>query len=322
MKVYNQIKFEERKSLYVMKQEGTKVSAMAIGLRRHRSTIYRELKRNCDDKLGYLPDTAHHTMVRRKAKHPAKPVKNKLLFNMVIDKLKLGWSPEIIAGKLRTEQSKERISTEAIYQFIYSDQGNQLGLYQYLEKAKPKRLKRQGRTPRKPLIPNRISVHDRPDITGQSGHFEGDLTFNYGNQSVNLLVAIEKQSRYIKITKNKSKKALEVGKNLLNLVATFPKDFVKTVTFDNGVEFVKHRALHDFFGIQTYFCDPHSPWQKPQVENVNRLIHKYIPNNIPLSRFSDKKVQEVEHYLNNRPRKCLNFKTPNEVFYELVALRP
>ncbi len=120
-------------------------------------------------------------------------------------------------------------------------------------------------------------------------------------ESINLSVVIEKKSRYIKIIKNESKKALEIGKSLLNAVGSFPKNFVKTVSFDNGLEFAKHRALRDFFDVKTFFCDPHSPWQKPQVENVNRLIH---------------------NLLSNRPRKCLNFKTPHEVFYELVALRP
>lgn len=176
MKVYNQIKFEERKSLYVMRQEGKRVDDVAVQLKRHRST------------------------------------------SQVVDGLK-----------------------------------------------------------------------------------QGDLTFNHGNQSINLSVVIEKKSRYIKIIKNESKKALEIGKSLLNAVGSFPKNFVKTVTFDNGLKFAKHRALRDFFDVKTFFSDPHSPWQKPQVENVNRLIH---------------------NLLNHRPRKCLNFKTPHEVFYELVALRP
>lgn len=322
MKVYNQIKFEERKSLYVMKKNGSSVKEIAEVSGRHRSSIYRELARNKDIQMGYLPDTAQKKAVERKNKQKPKLDKNEQVKQFVMSGLKDRLSPELIAGTMRVNHPPLSISTETIYQYVYSEEGNRLGLYHFLEKGRSKRNKLKGRTPRKSIIPNRTSIHNRPDSgKDEPGHVEIDLTFCNGDQSQNLLVAIEKKSRFIKIARNVSKKALEVGKNMFNTIATFPQGFVKTATFDNGSEFVKHMILKDFFDINTYFCDPHSPWQKPQVENVNRIIHKYIPKNRSLNDFSDQVIQQIEDRINNRPRKCLNFKTPSQVFNEFVALQ-
>ena len=327
MKVYTHLKLEERETLFAMKQKDMTQSAVARIMGRHKSTISREIKRNrYNDLISYLPDKAHAMARDRKHVLTVKMEQFKDIRALVIERLQCKWSPDAIAGRLRIDNIF-KISTETIYQYIYSDAGQALGLYKYLATKRKKRNKRHERKTRKIIIPERVSVHVRPEAANQrleAGHFEGDLTFFKGNQSSNIMVVTERVSRFSLLIKNDSKNAKEVGKNLFNALAPVPQSIRKSITFDNGGEFVNHRLARDFLGIDTYFCDPHSPWQKGQVEKTNAMLHRFIPKSASLTPFEEISLKNIQNQFNSVPRKILGYKTPAEIFNQLlqdVALR-
>ena len=328
MKEYKQLSLEERKKLFLMMKQGLPMSKIAKNLKRDRSTISLELKRNTVDKeFGYLPDEAHRLAQERKAKHGLKINRSPELKKEIIEKLKDGWSPEIIAGKMKLQASPFRICHESIYQFVYTEEGLALGLFKCLLKARPKRGLMFGRTPRS-VIPEYISIHDRPDhiATREAfGHMEGDLTFCTANQSMNIGVVVERKTRFVQLLLNESKHSTVVMKGMFNKLVKLPTVARQSVTFDNGREFTRHTLLKRFMGMETYFCDKHAPWQKGQVEQMNVMLHRYLPKNSNLKDVSCEHIELIQNKLNNRPRKCLGYKTPAEAFEEelckLVALQ-
>jgi transposase, IS30 family len=323
LKEYKQMNLEERGRLFVMRQEGLGLNEIAQQLGRHRSTIHRELSRNKDGQFGYLPDTAHKKATTRKARHGSKIDRDPDLKKKIIEWLVAKWSPEMISGRLRQANDAVYVCAESIYCFIYSDSGRELKLYIYLVRARPRRGLRGGRKPRN-IIPNRVSIHDRPAHIAtkeEFGHQEGDLTFFSKNQSMNLGVTIEKKTRYVNLFLSNSKQTTEVVKNMFNSLATMPKEARKSMTFGNGVEFTRHGLLKQFMGIDTYFCDKHSPWQKGQVEQMNSVLHQFLPKKTNIAKITLGDVRMVQDKLNNMPRKCLGFKTPAEALLnELSSL--
>jgi IS30 family transposase len=323
MKEYTHLKLDERKKLYVMKKDGSPMAKIALELNRDKTSLYRELRRNTlDVAVGYLPDEANNLANERKAKLAPKLDRQPKAKAFVIEQLKDGWSPEIIAGRGKREPSLFRISHEAIYQFIYGNEGQKLGLYKFLLRARPKRGVVHGRKAQKAKIPDRISIHDRPAHVAtreEFGHLEGDLTFFTDNQSMNLGVIVERKTRLVQLIKNESKHAVVVMKGMFNKLAELPDFARKSITFDNGLEFVKHTALKRFMGMDTYFCDKHSPWQKGQVEQTNSMLHRYLPKNSNLKEVTHEQIKLIEHKFNSRPRKCLEFKTPAEAFSEQLS---
>ncbi len=328
MREYNQLSLDDRRELYVMLKNGEGVNTIARALCRSGSTISKELKRNTvNERIGYLPDEAHRMALERKAKHGLKINRHPELKSMVIEQLRDGWSPEVIAGRMRLKKSPFWVSHEAIYQFVYGDEGRKFGLFKHLLRARPRRGMVGGRRPRS-AIPERVSIHDRPAHIAtreEFGHLEGDLTFFRNNKSTNIGVVVERKTRFIQLLFNQSKHAVVVMKGIFNKLAKLPAFARKSITFDNGLEFVRHTLLKRFMSMNTYFCDKHSPWQKGQVEQMNVMLHRYLPKKSNINEVSYEQIELIQDKLNNRPRKCLGFKTPAEAFSEelcqFVALR-
>ena len=328
MKVYTQLKIEERAIIFDLRQKGASLKVIGYVINRAKSTIQRELKRNrYDEKIAYLPDSADKMAKGRKNKLSPKLDTSDELRNHVVEKLQENWSPGVIAGSLKLKSTKMKISAETIYQYIYSEKGKALGLYGYLATRREKRNMRHGRKSRKPTIEERVSVHQRPEEANERlevGHLEADLTFCKGDQSANIMVITERVTRYVMLIKNESKKAVGVMQQLFTALATLPEQMRKSVTFDNGPEFTHHRLVRDFLDVDTYFCDPHSPWQKGQVEKTNAMLHRFIPKNFPLHTLDGKSLMDIQNKFNNIPRKILGYKTPAELFnnsLQGVALR-
>lgn len=302
-----------------MKQSGLGINAIGLALKRSGSTISLELKRNTNDKrFGYLPDEAHRLAAARKARHGLKINRNPTLKTSVITLLKDGWSPEIIAGSQALKSTGGTVSHEAIYQFIYGNDGLELGLYKFLLKARPRRGKLYARKPRS-MIRERVSIHDRPaHITTREefGHLEGDLTFMTSSQSMNIGVIVERKTRFALLFLNQSKHSAVVIKSMFNRLAKLPAAARRSITFDNGVEFARHTLLKRFMGIDTFFCDKHAPWQKGQVEQMNVMLHRYLPKKSNLAEISHEQLASIQNRLNNRPRKCLGFRTPAAAYKE------
>lgn len=211
-----------------------------------------------------------------------------------------------------------RISHELIYQFVNSPEGKELDLIQHLRRGKPRKHRRTykpiGRQQK--CFRNVKSIHDRPKAASNRkryGDWESD-TMEGGRQSSEAIsVQKERRSRIVRLTKIKDKSAKETKRAITKRLQPFPKTLRRTLTFDRGTEGTDHEKVAQTLELQTYFCDPYSAWQKGAVENVIGLIRQYLPKGTDLSMVTEKQLQIIEDKLNNRPRKCLGWKTPNEV---------
>lgn len=313
---YKQLTLEEREEIYKLEQKKIRKSDIADAVGHHKSTIYRELNRN-KSSAGYLPDTAHKLSLDRCYKG-LKIDRNPELKKYIIDKLNDGWSPEMIAGYLKKEKGITVISHETIYAYIYSKEGNKNELYLTLRKRHKKRKSKMAKKSKSSKIPNRVSIHDRPaniDTRDTFGHWEGDLVL-FSNTTTNLITLRERKSRLFVTVKNPSKHADVTSKNIISKFRGRKKVLIETLTLDNGGEFFKHEEIAKCLRIDTFFCDPYASYQKGSVENGNGVLRYDLPRSTDIDSLSQKQIDKIVDKINNRPMKCLGFKTPAEVFME------
>lgn len=328
---------KERELLAKWKQEGLSNIECARRLGRHKTTIGRELTRNATMLEGtginrervYEPlaamQLAHERKQRAwKAKHP---LKNERIFRYVITHLRGGWGPEVIAGRMARDNPDDtgfRIRHEAIYQFIYHPDNQQQALWEYLRRGHKKRRKRSGRKVHRSRIPDRISIHERPESVvarKEFGHWEGDSIVGKGRDH-GLHTAYERKSSLIRMRFMERIDSTSAYGAQMKIYQDYPSAARKTTTLDNGKEHVKHKRLEKALGIKTYFADPYSSWQRGGNENSNLWIRYFFPKGTDFRMISAAELQAVEDELNNRPRKRLNYLTPQEVFdLELKGLR-
>ena len=286
--------------------------AIARALGRSPSTISREITRNREAGRRYLPDTACTLAAKRRC-GGSKIECQRGLRDYITAKLVMeSRSPERIAGRMKAENQPFYACSETIYRFIYSPAGKADSLFARLWKAKPKRTGKLGRKPRKPTIPARVSIHDRPPEIGSRstfGHWEGDLVIYPGR--ANLITLRERKTRFVCIAKNPSKHKENTMALIRAHLKILPESARKSVTFDNGGEFAAHQKLHRI-GCQTFFCDAHSPWQKGGIENANGVIRHHLPNRTNLDAITHAEVDLLARKINNTPLKCLGYKTPAE----------
>lgn len=320
---YTHFTGKDRENLYIWRQEGVKVKEMAKRLGKHKSSIFKELQRNSDRKMGYLPDRAQDKALKRRAKRAKKLASNPKLRSYVISKLNADWSPEMISGRAKYDGLTFMVSPETIYQFVYSKEGRKLGLFKCLRMKRAKRGNMQGRKPRGVIL-NRVSIHDRPveiEDRQEFGHYEGDLVINEKSMSRNVSVVLERKTRFVRLNKNESKKSTDVMQKIFNTIAPLPQEARRSITFDNGKEFAKHSVLR-IMKTETYFCDAYASWQKGGVENVNKILRWFLPKNMPLNDLTEDQLDRIETKINNLPRKCLGFRSAAEAFgAEIVALQ-
>lgn len=240
----------------------------------------------------------------------------------IISELERGRSPDVIAGRLKIAPPPhlkgKAISHEAIYDWIQTGEGRHLNLYRHLCCGRPRRRKRKGRKTRKTHIPERIPIHERSkSIEGRKeiGDWESD-SVSFTKQKERLSVQGERKARYVVIHRLSNGSAEETEQALTKSIESFPSPIWKTITFDNGGEGATHWRLRDRFGIKTYFCDPYASWQKGSVENLNRIIRRYLPRTTDLSKITDQELYDIQERINNTPRKILGYKTPKEVLAE------
>lgn len=321
---YSQLNLADRRRLHHFVERKVPINEMARQLGRHRSTIYREIRRNTfhDRELpeysGYFSTVAddiskeRRRRLRKLRRHPQ-------LRELVIDRLKAYWSPEQIAGRLWADGlSLIRICAETIYRFVYGKEDYGLGLFRYLPEARRKRRRRGSKRPRDGVFPAASRISQRPDFIddrSQFGHWEGDLLIfqrDLGNANVTSL--IERKSRYTVMIKNNSRHSRPIMDKIVDTFAPLPAFARQSFTFDRGTEFTAFRALEDGIGARSWFCDPSAPWQKGAVENVNKRIRRFMPGDTDLAVVSQRNLIQLARHLNDQPRKCLNYRTPTEVF--------
>jgi transposase, IS30 family len=322
--VMKQLNFTERKMIEKMLKQGMGIRAIGRALNRGHSTIGEEIRKNKSPHEAQY--NAELAQARHEKRHLNRGNKSKLgrkekLKKHVIEKLIEDWSPEQIAGELRERCGMTIISHETIYQFIYSEEGRQLKLWLHLRiKHKAERRKRGTRKSRKgQIIPERISIHQRAEEAAQrkiSGHLETDSMI-FSNQKSIISVQVDRASQKCAITKLENKTALETK---YALVRAIEEEYasVKTITFDNGSENVLHTEIRDIYKISTHFCDPYCSWQKGLVEEINGLIRQYLPRHSNMNKITQDDIYEIQEKLNNRPRKSLGYKTPNQIYSQLI----
>lgn len=287
---------------------------------RGHTDISREVKRNGGTLLPYSADRAQLRADKRLLGKKSKMLETNIrLKKYVTDSLRRLDSPEQIAGRLRKKFSESlgQVSHETIYKFIYAESG----LSQYLRTARKRRRKRGKRTSRN-NITERVSIHQRPEeVTAKSryGDWETDTVESRRGSKSGLSVQYERKSQLCRIHKIPNKESKETKEAIMKTIDSLPLHLFETLTLDNGTEGAKHMEIRDEFGIETYFCDPYCSWQKGGVENLNKLIRQFFPKKTDFSEISDEEIYAVQENLNNRPRKGLDYKTPNEVLDEVTG---
>ncbi|MCD4688414.1 MAG: IS30 family transposase [Desulfuromonadaceae bacterium] len=312
MKHYTQLTREERYQIYALKTVGQSKAQIAKVLDRHKSTIGREITRNCGLR-GYRPKQANSLADSRRQEKSARRIVPES-WERVENLLREYWSPEQISSWLRQEEDI-RVSPEWIYQYILQDKQTSGDLYTYL-RCQKQRKKRYGAPDRRGQIKGRVSIDERPEVVNERsriGDWEADTVI--GKQGGDVLVTlVDRKTRWSMIGKAPNRTAQEVQavivKRLLPLAS-----HVKTLTYDNGKEFAFHQDIDKELTSNGYFAHPYHSWERGLNENTNGLIRQFFSKGKDLSEVSDEEIQGVMDKLNNRPRKCLGFKTPNQVFF-------
>jgi IS30 family transposase len=281
------------------------------------STIAREVKRNTGGTVGYKPSHAEQ-LARARRWNGSKLDRDQNLRQRVLAELSQGWSPEQIVGRARRSHGKPMIGVETIYRFIYAQitRHKDYSWRHYLPRAKFKRGRRPSRGGSSALhMILRRPLDERPAEAGHRripGHWEADL-MAFAKHGHSILFLHERTSRALIGTRLTSKHAAPVVDAIHQALVPLPQSLRKTVTFDNGTEFAHHYQLRAC-GIATFFCDPHSPWQKGGIENAIGRMRRMLPRKADIAAIDDRTFFSLVAAYNNTPRKCLDWKTPAQAF--------
>ena len=331
MSHYHHLSIDEREKLLVLRTEKKSLRAIAEELGRNVSTISRELKRNTQSKSLYSAVNAERKYHNRRKKcKRCKLLENAELYRLVHRLfLEQQWSPEQIANRLAHENSPYQISYNTIYRAIYAgmfdtveqrrSEGNRGAIRKLRHRGKTRRKKGTVERRGKIVISNRIQ--ERPleaDAREVIGHWEADTVA--GKERAACLVTItDRCSRYLLAGKIAKKYSEPLAEKMIDLFSCLPKNRLKSITPDRGKEFAKHSLVTKTLdGVQFYFPDPHAPWQRGTNENTNGLLREYFPKSFDVTNYTDDDVKCFVDKLNKRPRKCLGWKSPFEVFFNKV----
>ena len=320
MRLYKQISFEERERIAKLWQSETSLSEIAKQLCRSKSTISRELKRNQAPPGQYWPDTAERLTNERRRRGCLLDKDLKLQQYVKEKMINHFWTPEQIAGSLKIgEENLPYVSHETIYSWIYSKDQRSEKLWKYLPRLRSKRGLRKSKGKGGSRIQNRVSIHQRPNIDQEFGHWEGDLmSFKKNTQYI---LVLRERLTMLTLSLVLSNKSADVTKEgVLALLENIPSKAKKSITFDNGTEFANHYQI----GIPTYFCDPYASWQKGGVENSNGRLRRDLPRYVDVKKMRKDDFDETLENYNSTPRKKLGWLTPYQVFHknlQFVALR-
>jgi len=311
---YTHLTQDERYQIQILQKAGHDQSEIATLLHRDKSTISRELRRNRGLR-GYRPKQAHELATARMAATSNGPKVTASTWRFVDTKLGELWSPEQISGYLKVNH-QPTVSHESIYQRIYCDKRAGGSLHTALRCQKTRR-KRYGKCERRGTIPNQVSIELRPAIVEQRARFgdwEGDLVIGAGHQQA-LVTLNERISRYTLIGKINRKTAQSVTDTMVSLLTPFAH-CVHTLTTDNGKEFAYHEQIAASLDTDFYFAHPYCSWERGANENMNGLIRQFFPKKMQFKGITSQDINRAVHSLNHRPRKCLNYKTPHEIFMQ------
>jgi IS30 family transposase len=321
---YRHLSAEEREILSLGLARGHSLRTMATVLRRAPSTLSREHARNAM-RAPYRACTAQ-TLAAARARQPRRTRKllDPWLWQYVRTHLADGCSPEQIAGRLRRaypDDMQKHLSAETIYVGLYVLPRGTLrsALLAALRQARKARRPRARGTDRRGQIPNMTPIAERPaDVATRTvpGHWEGDLLKGARNGSA-VGTLVERTTRLVILARMDGTDARSAREGFTKTLRHVPAPLRKTLTYDRGKEMAEHERLAERLAIRVFFADPYSPWQRGTNENTNGLLRQYLPKGTDLSDYTQRELNAIAHRLNTRPRKCLNFATPLEVYAHL-----
>jgi transposase, IS30 family len=306
---YHHLTEEERYQIYEYRCEGLSHTSIAMRLRRHASTISRELRRNSGER-GYRPKQANEkAMEKRLISTGNAPRIEPERWLVVEERLRLDHSPEQIAGTL-----KDAPSHESIYWHIYADKASGGDLHKHLRCQKARRKRYGSGQERRGQLRNRRDIADRPAIVDRKtrvGDWEHDCVL--GDQRPPAIVTmVERKTQYVVLAKVERRTADTVRDAIVSKLLHL-KPLVHTMTYDNGHEFAEHEAIASSLSADCFFAKPYCSWQRGLNEQVNGLIRQYIPKGKSLDSVTDETLDFVMSRLNHRPRKTLGYKTPHQL---------
>ncbi len=316
---YQHLTESERELIARFHQSGQGVRVIGRMLCRSAGTISRELRRNRAGESPYHGGVADVIATERRRRVQGERV-SKLsgrLLKYVMDHLRKGWTPEAISGRLTLDHGRAsamRMSHETIYAFVWDDKRAGGSLWRHLRRGRRRKRKigRRGGG----VIRDRVPISERPAVVerrGRVGDFEGDTIVGKGGRSY-VVTTVCRKSRLLLTSLVRTKQAAVVRRALRRQFGRLPAGTVKTLTVDNGTEFAEHASLTRQTGVAVYFATPYSSWERGTNENTNGLLRSYFPKGTDFRDISSQRLAHVTAALNNRPRKCLGYRTPREVF--------
>lgn len=325
-KSYKRLTLDERIIIEKQLALGLNTSQIATLLSRNRSSVHRDIKRCKKGDYTAMQATfssVYNSSDRKNGKSKMK--QNKKLYDYVVEKLNLYWSPQQIHMELMKdfpEDKAMRIATETVYFYIYVHAKPELKaalIEQLRQKRKYRGNVRRGKDKRT-TIADKISIEERPEeVKGRliPGHWEGDLVMGKDRQSA-IGTLNERTTRTVILVHLKARDATSVRKAFEKEFRSIPAQMKKSLTYDNGTEMAQHKLFTKNTKVAVYFANPYSPWERPTNENSNGLLRDYFPKGMDLSTVSKKRLKEVQNQLNERPRKVLGWRKPKEVFDEFI----
>jgi transposase, IS30 family len=315
---YNQITLAERIAISTLRKEGFCASAIARRLGRHRSTITRELQRNCCAYDGHdrFSKAQERTNGRRRRSRRGR-LHGESEYRRVNGLLAQKFSPEQISGHLKRE-GEFAISHETIYRHVWTDMQAGGLLYQHLRQSPKQRRKRYKRYDSRGKLANKRMIGERPAVVEarqQLGHWEIDTVMGRGETDC-IVTVVERKSGYLLMGKLRNRTKAELNKRTIQLIRQHAHSF-KTITADNGTEFHGYAAIEAATDVVFYFANPHHSWERGTNENTNGLIRQYLPKGESMTSLTQHGCNEIARQLNRRPRKRHGYKTPEECFYGL-----
>jgi len=313
---YRQITLEERYTISLLRMQGWCPARIARHIGRHRSTVSRELRRNCSPWDGcYRPSKAQEQANGRRSRSRRNRRFDGLDWKRVQTLLRKDWSPEQVSGHL-ARTGDLSISHETIYRYVWEDRAQGGDLSRHLRCAMKKRRKRYGHYDSRGRLAGKRHISERPAHVEQRrsiGHWEIDTVMGVGNDHC-VVTLVERASGYLLVGKVRARNMSDVAKRTTTLLHKHPGRF-RTITADNGTEFHSYKKVERATGTTYYFATPHHAWERGTNENTNGLLRQYLPKGTTMENVTQTECNRIANKINARPRKRLGYRTPQEVFH-------
>jgi len=310
---YRRVTHEDRVKIKAGLDEGLSKAEIARKLGFHRSSVGREVARNTGGR-GYRPKQAQRLTEERERSKYGPSKMNPVMISLIEERLEQKWSPEQISNRLRRD-GEPSVSTETIYKFIDEDRQRGGGLWRHLRRSGRRRKRRFPSVERRGKIKNARPISQRGNYANnrkQLGHWERD-TMHGGDRKASVLVVTDRKSRFNKLRKIDRRKATTVSEQTVSALNKLP---VKSITNDRGLEFSEHESCAKKLKVRVYFCDPYTSSQRGTNENRIGALRQYLPKGMDLKSLTQANLDKIEFEINNRPMKCLDWRTPYEVMME------